>query len=243
MFNRRFVPYLVVVDVIVLLSVCYMGYQAYQNHVEFERFISDAQTFNSSVDNHHEHSSKDHAHHGEGLPVASRSDPIGQMKPPTSEHTHFSRQNMQMQDHSELYAYEVNGIPLFSNEPLSQEDLVVEGWQMDGQMTPAVKEAFKKIKSSSEDVIQRVVTPDGELAIRKTLGFTTFRGGKSYFYQGDFHEPENKTVYWGCGVNCLCSLRAVLAYWYESSDRGDCGVSVGWAAHCRGHAKKKGAKL
>ena len=170
MFNRRFVPYLVVAGAIVLLLICYIGYRAYQKHLAFERFISNAQTFNRSVEDQHDHSSHNHTHHSKGSSAALKSDAIGQAKPLTSEHVHrhdklSSRQIMQAQDHSELYAYEVNGTPIFSNEPLSQEDLVVEGWEMDGQMTPAVKEAFKKIKASSEDVIQRVVTPDGELGL------------------------------------------------------------------------------
>ena len=43
MFNRRLIPYLIVVSLIVLLSVCYMGYRKYQKHVEFETFMTKVQ--------------------------------------------------------------------------------------------------------------------------------------------------------------------------------------------------------
>ena len=59
MFNRRFVPYIVGVCIVALISLSYVGYRAYQNHVEFERLIADAQEgFNRSVDGHHSHSSE-----------------------------------------------------------------------------------------------------------------------------------------------------------------------------------------
>ena len=40
MVTHRFTPYLVVVGLIALLSVCYIGYKEYQKHVEFEAFMS-----------------------------------------------------------------------------------------------------------------------------------------------------------------------------------------------------------
>ena len=43
MFNHRFVPYLIVVGIVVFLSVCYMGYREYQKHVEFETFMTKVQ--------------------------------------------------------------------------------------------------------------------------------------------------------------------------------------------------------
>ena len=43
MFNYRFVPYLIVVGIVVFLSVCYMGYREYQKNVEFETFMTKVQ--------------------------------------------------------------------------------------------------------------------------------------------------------------------------------------------------------
>lgn len=44
MLNRPFVSYLVVAGLIVLLSVCYIGYREYQKQVEFEAFMSKVRT-------------------------------------------------------------------------------------------------------------------------------------------------------------------------------------------------------
>ncbi len=43
MVNHRFSPYLIVVGIVVLLSVCYMGYREYQKYVEFEMFMAKVQ--------------------------------------------------------------------------------------------------------------------------------------------------------------------------------------------------------
>ncbi len=43
MFNYRFVPYLIVVGIVALLSVCYVGYRKYQEHTKFEVFMSKVQ--------------------------------------------------------------------------------------------------------------------------------------------------------------------------------------------------------
>ena len=45
MFNRRFIPYLIVGFLVVFLSIGYVGYREHQKHVAFERFVSDMQTF------------------------------------------------------------------------------------------------------------------------------------------------------------------------------------------------------
>lgn len=45
MFNRRFTPYIIAATLIACLSALYLGYRAYQNHVEFETFISKSLTF------------------------------------------------------------------------------------------------------------------------------------------------------------------------------------------------------
>ena len=50
MFNRRFIPYLIVGTIIAFVSISYVGYKAYQNHVDFNEFISEAETFQGSLD-------------------------------------------------------------------------------------------------------------------------------------------------------------------------------------------------
>ena len=43
MLNRRYISYIIVVGLIVLLSVCYIGYREYQKQIEFEAFMSKVQ--------------------------------------------------------------------------------------------------------------------------------------------------------------------------------------------------------
>ena len=45
MFNRRFSPYIITIGTIAFLSICFVGHKAYQKHVEFEDFISEAKIF------------------------------------------------------------------------------------------------------------------------------------------------------------------------------------------------------
>ena len=50
MFNRRFTHYIIAVGILVLLSALYLGYRAYQNHVDFGEFMSRAVSFRQSLD-------------------------------------------------------------------------------------------------------------------------------------------------------------------------------------------------
>ena len=50
MFRRRFIPYIIGVIIVALLSVSYVGYRAYQNHVEFKVLISESEVFQGSLD-------------------------------------------------------------------------------------------------------------------------------------------------------------------------------------------------
>ncbi len=152
MLKRRFIPYIVGVCIIAIISLSYVGYRAYEDHVEF-------QPLSDSLDS----SSKK-------IPLAEEGRTEFE-----HEHTHHTQQRNRQASavrgrnivdsfgHSDEYVYEINGIPYYTNVPLSQEDLVAKEWQMTGKMSPAVEEAFKKIKSTSEVVTQRVVTPDGTL--------------------------------------------------------------------------------
>ena len=50
MLNCRFVPYIVGACIVTLLSISYIGYRAYQNHVEFQAFISESEGFQGAFD-------------------------------------------------------------------------------------------------------------------------------------------------------------------------------------------------
>lgn len=50
MFTRRFTPYLVVAGILALLSASYLCYRAYQSHVDFKVFISQALSFQQTID-------------------------------------------------------------------------------------------------------------------------------------------------------------------------------------------------
>ncbi len=41
MFNRRLPPYVIVICIFAVLSLSYVGYRVYKDHVKFKEFISD----------------------------------------------------------------------------------------------------------------------------------------------------------------------------------------------------------
>lgn len=49
MFRRRFIPYIVGVCTVTLISLSYVGYRAYQNHSQFKRFISESKAFQAGL--------------------------------------------------------------------------------------------------------------------------------------------------------------------------------------------------
>ncbi len=145
MFNHRFVPYIVGLCIVALLLVSYVGYRAYQKHVEFKAFTSNAQSFNRSaeeLDDHHGHA---HPHHGEGQKgvVATGSD-LDRRAP------------------SGDYVYEINGVTHYTKKPLSPEQIEIRAWVITGEMTHAVEKHLEGLAILFRDNIrQRVVTPDG----------------------------------------------------------------------------------
>ena len=161
MLKRCFIPYIVGGCIVAFLSVSYVGYRAYQNHVEFEDFMSNAQAFNRSIEGQHAHSSKDHTHSGEGLPVALNPDQIGETGRAESGYAHDGEYV------DGEYVYEIAGQLYSSDTPMSQQAIEVREWTQTGKMTPAVEEAIRATKLLREDfkgqVTQRVVTPDGKL--------------------------------------------------------------------------------
>ena len=156
MLKRRFIPYIVGGCIVALISLSYVGYRAYQNHVEFQAFVSDAQAFNHSVGEEHVHSSKDHTHHGEDLPVGLNTKQIGEFG---HEHDHHLTPSGE-------YVYEINGVPHYSNVPLSQEHIELIEWRETGKTTPYVEGYLKSLAENSfhkYQVVQRIVTPDGQI--------------------------------------------------------------------------------
>ena len=161
MFKHRFSPYIVGACIVAFLSVSYVGYRAYQNHVEFKTFISDTQAFTRSIEGHPVHSSNDHTHGNEGLSVALKSDQIGEAVQAGS-----GEYDQHLTSDGE-YVYEIAGQLISSDTPMNQQDREMIEWFQTGKMTPGVKEAIRANENLREDfkgqVVQRVVTPDGKL--------------------------------------------------------------------------------
>lgn len=154
MFNHRLIPYLIVASIVVFISVCYIGYRAYQNHVEFERLIADAQEgFNRSVEGHHSHSS-------EALPHVSKGQPLQKREPKVSESNHQKES-----EHDEaIFVSEEGTMKIETDMPMSKEYLEIEQWVMTGETTPYIEQKLKgRAESQLYLVNQRVVAPDGQI--------------------------------------------------------------------------------
>ena len=149
MFKHQSRLYIILGCIIALLSVSYVGYRAYQNHIE-----SSAQAFNRSVEGQHDRSSYDHTHHGEGSPAASIPNQIGE-----TEHQHEHHETLDGE-----YRYEINGVPLYTKRALSQEQIELHEWIATGKMSPAVKDLFNsRSEYVRNNVRQRIIAPDGNL--------------------------------------------------------------------------------
>ena len=135
-----------------MLSVSYAGYRAYQKHIEF-------QALNRSIEGHYVHSSKDHTQGTD-----SRSSDPSELAPKAgrveSEHKHYPHAA------EGKYVYKIAGFSIYTDAPMSQEDLEVEEWFITGKMTPAVEEYLKthqkEVRLDSQ-VTQRVVGPDEKM--------------------------------------------------------------------------------
>ena len=158
MFNRRFIPYLIAGFLVVLLLIGYMGYREYQKHVEFERFISAIQAFNRSAEHpetdRHVHLTDTHPHRGETLDLSTAAD---------STNPYFVGKR------GDEYVYKVGAGDygyIYTPVPFDREDLELQAWEITGEKTPYVEEFLKKRAENSPykgQVVQRIVTPDGQL--------------------------------------------------------------------------------
>ena len=155
MLNRRFSPYIVGGCIIVLLSVSYVGYRAYQNHVGFQAFISKAQAFNRSIAGQSVDSS-------EAAPEVS----AGQSELAAQSGSFESEHKASAPAGAGKYVYKIAGFSIHTEEEMSQSDLEVEEWFITGKMTPAVdaylKTHQKEVRLDSQ-IMQRVVGPDGKM--------------------------------------------------------------------------------
>ncbi len=166
MLKHRSSPYIVGTVGICIVSLLIVScYRAYQNHVEFKAFMSNAQTFNRSIEGQHSHSSHDHTHHSEEATVDSDSEKTGPGGQTDSGHEH-PYQVGRTSDGD--YAYNIAGHLYASKEPMSQNLIEIHEWIQTGKITPAVEEAMRTVEEdrremSQEKVVQTVVTPDGKL--------------------------------------------------------------------------------
>ena len=151
MFNHRFFPYIVGGCIIVLLCVSYVGYRAYQKHVEYKAFMSDAQAFNRSIEEGHGHSSEASPHVGK-VEVARK----------------MSESNYQKESEHDktIFVSEGSGTKIETDRPMSKEYLEIQQWVTTGETTPYIEQKLKERAESppfADLVVQRVITPDGQI--------------------------------------------------------------------------------
>ena len=156
MFKRRFIPYIVVFCVGVLLGVSYFLYVSYRTDQNFKAFMADAQVFNRSIEEGHGHPSHGHTHHSQGKEIPSDSEKTGAEGQTDSGHDHpyFVGRTPDGE-----YNYNIAGRLYVSNKPMSQRSIEIEEWVLTGKMTPGVEETIWE----ADQVIQTVVAPDGKL--------------------------------------------------------------------------------
>ncbi|MYE89328.1 hypothetical protein F4X33_10070 [Candidatus Poribacteria bacterium] len=159
MFKQRFSPYIIGACILVLLSVSYVSYRVYQDHVAFKMFMSNAQMFNQSVEDQHNHSSHSHMHHSERDAVPSNSN---QVEKPGKKVIKFDSHEL-----SSRKEYQSSDVPGFSEADLAQRAREITEWKLEGKMSPGVQESIEVAKQIREDlkdmVIQKVITPDGHI--------------------------------------------------------------------------------
>lgn len=128
MFNHRFFPYVIGVCIVALISVSYVGYRAYQKHIELQAFMSNAQAFNRSIEEGHVHSSE------APLPVSK-----AEMEQKASEYNHQKKT-----DHEATFVSEVSVTKIETDMPMSKEYLEIQHWVMTGETTPYVEQKLKE---------------------------------------------------------------------------------------------------
>ena len=159
MLKQRFIPYIIGACILVLLSASYVSYRVYQDHVAFKMLMSDAQRFNQSVEDQHNHSSHSHMPHSERDAVPPNSN---QLEKPGKGVIKFDSHEL-----SSRKEYKSSDVPGFSEADLAQRARELTAWKLEGKMSPGVQESIEVAKQIREDlkdmVIQKVITPDGHI--------------------------------------------------------------------------------
>lgn len=153
MLKRGFIPYIVGGCIIGFIFVFYVVYREYQDYVKLKTDLSDAQAFNRSVEHgeidEHVHLINAHTHGSGNTDSSAKGD--------TTSSSFFKGKE------GNEYVYEVNGIPMYSNIPMSDEAAGALTWVKTGKMTPGAEYSLATRPNYRHKVVQRVVTPDGQL--------------------------------------------------------------------------------
>ena len=144
MFTRRAILY--IMGLVAVFTVFYVAHRAYLRHVAFKDFIKKAETFSNSVGKVHAHPHTDHPHQGEKVLEIDNTESGHHERAPSGE-----------------FVYNKDGIPIYSTEPMSDEEAGVFAWVSTGQMNPDAEQYLNNLPKHTFEVLQRVVTPDGEL--------------------------------------------------------------------------------
>ncbi len=169
MLKRRFIPYMVGAGIVALISLSFVGYRAYQNHVEFKAFMSKAQAFNRSVELEE---TDEHLHAEEGHPHGEKNiHPFSTAKSSSNSFVFKGKQG-------DEYVYEINGIPVYSKGTLDKELSGGIVWAFTGRLNPEAEDYLKNhLDSKRAAIVQRVVTPDGKLHHVVVPSFSMYEDG------------------------------------------------------------------
>ena len=144
MFTRRSILY--IMGIAAVFTVFYVAHRAYLRHVEVKDFIKKTETFSNSVGKGYAHPHTEHPHQGEKV-----------LERDNTENGHHERAP------SGEYVYNKDGIPIYSDTPMSDEESGAFAWVSTGQMNPDAQQYLNNLPKHTYDVVQRVVTPDGNL--------------------------------------------------------------------------------
>lgn len=158
MLNRRFILSLVLAGLVVLLSIGYISYRQYQKHIEFESFITGTQTFNDSVE-HTDVSTPGYLTDPQLHTDADRGSRVPGGTTDTANPYFVGKQG-------DEYVYKVGDGHIYTPVPFDREDIEMDAWEITGIKTPYVEKRLNELAENSPykgQVVQRIVTPDGQL--------------------------------------------------------------------------------
>ena len=162
MLNRRFIPYLVLAGLVVLLSIGYISYRQYQKHIEFESFITGTQTLNDSFNDFIEHTDVSTPGYLTDPQLHTDADRGSRVPGGTTDtaNPYFVGKR------GDEYVYKVGDGHIYTPEPFDREFIEMQAWEITGVKTPYVEKRLNELAENSPykgQVVQRIVTPDGQL--------------------------------------------------------------------------------